>query len=387
MLPPLAGLKAMLGDFDEARRLLAEANAILADFGVTLGAKAHSEALVAMLAGDPSEAERCLRADYEERTRMGEKGFLSTTAALLARAVEAQGRHDEAEELTEVAQRTGASDDLSTQIVWRGVRARVLAERGLAPDAETLAREAVRLAEQTDRLNHHADALVDLAAVLRTSGRADESEALDAALVLYERKGNVVAGAKVRERLTALDQATSARTSGRRALMRSGRRGPLASRNRLVLRGAAAPLRLDFSVTTLCHCHDLMPSGPALTAVAYAMRRTRRSLSSVAGAYRATRRPSGRLARLKRWISVALGDDALLVHDDDMEREVEVLETAPTAPPLRRFCCRSRGSARRRIARRSQPFTAPPSMEPHPLTLQRRLPGAAGSVPARHFGD
>ena len=127
VLPPLAGLRAMLGDFDEARRLLAEANAILADFGVTLGAKAHSEALVAMLAGDPSEAERCLRADYEERTRMGEKGFLSTTAALLARAVEAQGRHDEAEELTEVAQRTGASDDLSTQIVWRGVRARVLA--------------------------------------------------------------------------------------------------------------------------------------------------------------------------------------------------------------------------------------------------------------------
>ena len=207
VLPALAGLKAMVGDFGEARRLLGEANTILTDFGVALGAKAHSEALVAMLAGDPSEAERCLRADYDERMRMGEKGFLSTTAALLARAVEAQGRHDEAEELTEVARRTGASDDLSTQIVWRGVRARVLAERGLAADAEALAREAVHLAEQTDRLNHHADALVDLAAVLRTAARADEPHVLDAALELYERKGNIVGGAKVRDRLSLVGRA------------------------------------------------------------------------------------------------------------------------------------------------------------------------------------
>ena len=197
----------MVGDFDEAQRLLEEAKVILADFGVTLGANAHPEALVATLAGDPAAAERCLRAEYDELTRMGERGFLSTTAALLARAVEAQGRHDEAEELTKVAEQTGASDDLSTQIVWRSVRARVLAGRGLAEDAESLAREAVRLAAQTDRLNHHADALVDLAAVLAKSGRTDESETLERALELYERTGNVVAAARVRERLAMLSYA------------------------------------------------------------------------------------------------------------------------------------------------------------------------------------
>jgi tetratricopeptide (TPR) repeat protein len=205
VLNSLAGLQAMLGRFDEARRLLARAGALFTDFAIVLGAKSHPEALVAMLADDLEEAERCLRADYDYFASRGEKGFLSTTAALLARAVEAQGRHEEARELTEVAERSGASDDFATQIVWRGVRARVLAEDGDRATAERLAREAVTLAGQTDRLNYHGDALVDLAAVLRRSKRADgEREALAAALALYERKGNVVASARVRSRLDEL---------------------------------------------------------------------------------------------------------------------------------------------------------------------------------------
>ncbi|HEX6702889.1 MAG TPA: BTAD domain-containing putative transcriptional regulator [Gaiellaceae bacterium] len=202
-LGPLAALQAMLGGFDEAQRLLERAKTALADFGVAWGAKSHSAALVAMLAGDVEEAERCLRAEYDYFASRGEKGFLSTTAALLARAVEAQGRRDEARELTEVAERSGASDDLATQIVWRGVRARVLAEDGDGVVvAERLARDAVELAAQTDRLNFHGDALVDLAAVLRKSGRADdERDALAAALGLYERKRNLVAVARVRATL------------------------------------------------------------------------------------------------------------------------------------------------------------------------------------------
>jgi len=208
LLYPLAALNAMLGRFGEAHRLLAEAKAALADFGVTLSANSHAEALVAMLAGDSPEAERCLRADYDTLGRMGEKGFLSTTAALLARAVDAQGRHEEAHELTEIAERTGASDDLATQIVWRGVRAGILAERGLAEKAERLAREAVALAEQTDRLNYHGDALVDLARVLRKSRDAHgELEALEAAHTLYERKGNLVGSSRARERLGEVSRA------------------------------------------------------------------------------------------------------------------------------------------------------------------------------------
>jgi class 3 adenylate cyclase/predicted ATPase len=209
LLHPLAALQAMLGRFDEARRLLGRASATLAEFGFSLGADSHAEAFVAMLADDPEEAERCLRVDYENLASMGEKGYLSTTAALLARAVEVQGRDEEAYELTEVAEQAGATDDFSTQVVWRGVRARLIAKGGATAEAERLAREAVTLAEQTDRLNYHAGALVDLAAVFRSAGQIDgELEALEAALVLYERKCNLVAADKLRVRVEQLKQST-----------------------------------------------------------------------------------------------------------------------------------------------------------------------------------
>jgi predicted ATPase/DNA-binding SARP family transcriptional activator len=198
VLDPLAALQAMLGRFDEARASLARARTILADFGVVWGAKSHSEALVATLAGEHEEAERSLRVDYDYFSSRGEKGFLSTTAAHLARAVEAQGRREEAYELTQVAERSGASDDLATQIIWRGVRARVCAERGDHVLAERLAREAVALAAQTDRLNYLGDALVDLAEVLGRSGRVDDVRAaLAAAADLYERKENRAALARL----------------------------------------------------------------------------------------------------------------------------------------------------------------------------------------------
>jgi predicted ATPase/class 3 adenylate cyclase len=209
LLHPLAALEAMLGRFDEARALLARATGTLAEYSVTLSAGSHPQALVAMLADDHEEAERCLRVDYENLASMGEKAYLSTTAALLARAVEAQGRDEEAYELTEVAEQAGAADDFSTQVGWRGVRARLIAKGGATAEAERLAREAVALAEQTDRLNHHAGALADLAAVLRSSAEVDgELEALEAALELYERKCNLVAAAKLRPRVDELKQST-----------------------------------------------------------------------------------------------------------------------------------------------------------------------------------
>ena len=48
-------------------------------------------ALIAMLAGDPVTAEMHLRREYESLSQMGDKGTLATTAALLAKAIAAQG--------------------------------------------------------------------------------------------------------------------------------------------------------------------------------------------------------------------------------------------------------------------------------------------------------
>jgi predicted Zn-dependent protease len=60
----------------------------------------------------------------------------------------------------------------------------------------------VSLAERTDALNRHADALVALAEVLELAGSEDEARGfLNEALALYERKGNVAAARRARRRL------------------------------------------------------------------------------------------------------------------------------------------------------------------------------------------
>jgi hypothetical protein len=76
-----------------------------------------------------------------------------------------------------------------TQVVWRGTAARVLD----GEEAEALAREAVAIAERTDLLWQHGDAMLDLAEVLRRSGRADEADRAErSGLALHDRKGIAV---------------------------------------------------------------------------------------------------------------------------------------------------------------------------------------------------
>jgi len=164
-------------------------------------------AIVELLAGDPAAAERSLRSGYEALEEMGERAYLSTTAAYLAQAIFAQGRHEEAEQLTELSGQLSASCDLATQVMLRGLRARILVGRGETGPAERLAQEAVALAERSDFLNHRADTLMDLAQVLQEGHRVDESaQATAQALALYEEKGNVAGAAKARGSLATLAQ-------------------------------------------------------------------------------------------------------------------------------------------------------------------------------------
>ncbi len=148
----LAALHAMNGDFALARSLLAASNGVFADLGLTLNAAtSHNEALIEMLAGDFAAAERSLRTGHEALTEMGEQAFLSTTAAFLARAVLAQGRLDEAAELAQQSAELAEPGDLLTQIMWRGVQARVLAAQRPARGGRG-ARARGRLARRGDRL-------------------------------------------------------------------------------------------------------------------------------------------------------------------------------------------------------------------------------------------
>jgi class 3 adenylate cyclase/tetratricopeptide (TPR) repeat protein len=203
----LSGLRAMQGDFPAARDLYTRARLMLEEFGRSVVAASTSQqsCRVELLAGDPAAAERELRRDFDELSEMGERYFLSTAAGELAGAVYAQGRYAEAEELTRAAEELSAEDDLTSQALWRSVRAKTLARRGLDGDAEELAREAVELLEDTDALILQADALEDLAEVLALVGSDGARGCLGEALGRLERKDDVVSVERVRASLQALD--------------------------------------------------------------------------------------------------------------------------------------------------------------------------------------
>ena len=131
--------------------------------------------------------------------------WLSTLVAILAEAVYLQGRLSEAEQLAMASRDSAGSEDVYSQILWRGVQAKVLARRGRSEEAASLARESLALAEPTDSLGLEATALMCLAEVLGLSGHAAEAEAtVEQAVRLFERKGNIVAARQARRLLEEL---------------------------------------------------------------------------------------------------------------------------------------------------------------------------------------
>lgn len=204
MLHSLGALHAMKGEFELADRFVREANETLEQLGSLVSSVSHQEAFVRLLAGQPTLAEQQLRAATETLVAMSADGsLLSTTTAMLAQALYAQGQMREAGELCRVTADAAAPDDIVTQVIWRGVEAKILARDGRVEPAEELVRSAVALVQPTDLLSHHGDAMLDLAEVLRIGACPDQSDdALRAGLALYERKGSVVAATRARSLLS-----------------------------------------------------------------------------------------------------------------------------------------------------------------------------------------
>ena len=201
-----AHLAAMDGRFDQAREAYMKSREVLDELGWRFHAALTSldSGAVEMLAGDPVAAERELRMDYETLNEMGERDYMPTTAALLAEALYEQSRFGDAESFAQISETFAASEDITSQFLWRCVRAKVAAQRG-EPAAETLVLEALELTEKTEELESQAQVFMDLAEVLELSGRSDEAVPhLREALARYHAKGNVVSAARARERLDAL---------------------------------------------------------------------------------------------------------------------------------------------------------------------------------------
>jgi len=139
-----------------------------------------------LLGDDPAAAERAMRWAYDREVEMGEKQDIPGTTNRLADALYRQGRYEEAAQWIEIG---GAP----------GIRALLAARRGDFEQAETLARKSVAMTERGQNLNARGTALLRLAEVLSMAGRSGEAvPALNEAIKLYERKGNLVSAQEAR---------------------------------------------------------------------------------------------------------------------------------------------------------------------------------------------
>jgi class 3 adenylate cyclase len=186
-----AVLETLRGRGEAARRMIASSRALVEELGITqrvLEADLFA-GLIELLEGDPAAAERWLRSAWDGLRAEGLGIDAAQAGALLARALLAQTRIDEAEAVSFESEAL-AGDSFKAAIAWRGVRAEVLAARGDHGAAIELARAAVEIAAATDALLDHADAHASLAVALRAAGRGAEAEAEERrAIELWEAKG------------------------------------------------------------------------------------------------------------------------------------------------------------------------------------------------------
>ena len=204
----LAQLRAMNGELETARALYRQSRALLRDLGhrVAEASSGIDVALIELLGGDLGLAEREIRSDLDFLSKAGESYYLSTMTALLSRLVRDQGRDDEALELSRAAEKAADEDDFDSQALWRAIRAPIIARAGDLAGAEALARRAVELVRRTEAPMMQADALAELAEVLRIAARPMEARvAIDEAIALHCSKGNLVSEAQCRCWTSRLD--------------------------------------------------------------------------------------------------------------------------------------------------------------------------------------
>jgi class 3 adenylate cyclase/tetratricopeptide (TPR) repeat protein len=200
----LGALKVRAGVVEEGRALYRRADELYRELGMR-----HREAInwqcwgrSELATGHLEQAETALRTSLRQFTEMGARSFEPIVRAFLAHALCGQGRHAEAATVLE----PGGGEGLG-----ECARARVLAATGEIAAAVALARQvALAGPAQPDWLEGRALVLTSLAEVLARAGRtAEETEALQEAYALYERKGIVPATERVRARLDELAGASA----------------------------------------------------------------------------------------------------------------------------------------------------------------------------------
>jgi tetratricopeptide (TPR) repeat protein len=203
LLVVAGNLKRLAGREQEGMADIENATRQLMELGRTVDAHAFSMATasVSILDGRFEGAEKTLRPASDALKAFGEKSYLSTVSAVLAFAIAAQGRYEEAQPLIEEARAFGAVDDVATHVYCLAAQARILAGRGEHEAARGLSDETLdRLGSR--RVLDIITLLENAADIHRLAGRPDEAkEALEQSLELREKKGIVLGDARVHELL------------------------------------------------------------------------------------------------------------------------------------------------------------------------------------------
>ena len=207
LLQVLAGLYAQAGRLADARAAISRAQSAHARAGAKINAAVAFEiaGLIEMIAGDPAAAEQQLTQSCELLRPAEHSWSLPSVLPSLAEAVYAQGRLDEAEQLTEEAQALADAGDFDTQARWRATRAKILARRGQHAAAKRLADQAEAFAapDLLDRVQ--AQVLEAKAEVSQLAGAAAEAETcLRAALILHEQRRASALADRTRAALASL---------------------------------------------------------------------------------------------------------------------------------------------------------------------------------------
>jgi tetratricopeptide (TPR) repeat protein len=196
----------MLDNADEAAlEQIEEAAAVFEELGQALSRESArmAVAIAYLFTGNAPSAEEQVRLSRDGLMRMGETGFLSTVSALLALALCAQGRYEEADEFASESETIGADDDLTTQAAWRAGRAQILAARGETDAAIAVGREGLALVSDTDMTSDQVTSLLGLGSTYAILDRRDEARAaFERAGELLSNKG-VPLGAAYTRRLVA----------------------------------------------------------------------------------------------------------------------------------------------------------------------------------------
>jgi tetratricopeptide (TPR) repeat protein len=193
-------LEAMRGRFDESRALLERGRYVITEVMQAprmMMFVAESEAPIALLANKPVDAERALRTRLQFARGSGEPYYISQSAARLSLVLRTMGRAAEAADFARLSGETAPAEGAAEQALSRVALAGAAADGGDRDEAGQLAREAVEIAPR-EMLNLRADVLMDAAAILRSAGdHRAAAHAVDEAVHLYERKGNVVSANRI----------------------------------------------------------------------------------------------------------------------------------------------------------------------------------------------